>query len=672
MKPFGPFLDGYHDVADQLARHLGRRADAACARHAAQKAAMRTPSDFEARRQRLREGMLEALGGLPELPPAVAARCTGVIDCGEFTIEKLLLESLPDVYVTANLYVPAGVGGPRPGVLFVCGHAKEAKAYPEYQRVLRALVRAGLIVLAIDPVGQGERLQYLDPDTGEELVRWGTAEHSHAGFQCHLVGHSIARYFIADGMQALSYLASRPEVDASRLGITGNSGGGTQSSYLMCLDDRLSCGAPCTYITSRSAYMATGQAHDSEQNLHRALTMGLDYGDLIGGLAPKPVMIGAVASDFFCIEGTMQSFERLRDVYRLYGREDHLYLVVAPGMHRYAPLLREHVVRFFRRYLLGEAVELDPGCVSLAAGVESPLAPRPSPEPAEEAILPPEALQVTARGQVVLEYDRARTIFDLNLAAWEAKRRRARPDDGADGRERLRARIVADRPRPPLWVREVRAGSEGGIRWAHRFTFSEPDIAVPMIELSLEDAPPQAPLTVAAIEGGTDAVARHPERVRALVRETGRLLLFDPRGTGAAAQRPVNPHPVDGLYGTLYKLNYDAMMLGDSLFAMQAFDALRVLEYAHRIAASVHIFGEGSAGLVLLAAAVIDGEVAGGRLEGLLRSFEELITDRFFVPDYTLEVFGLADGPDVSEMLAWLPQLVCSDRVNARGERASA
>ena len=117
---------------------------------------------------------------------------------------------------------------------------------------LRALVQANMAVLALDPVGQGERMQYLDPQTGEQRVRWGTIEHSYAGFQCHVAGFGIARYFIADAMQALTYLAGRPEVDAGRLGVTGNSGGGTQASYLTLTDDRLLCSAPCTYITSGS------------------------------------------------------------------------------------------------------------------------------------------------------------------------------------------------------------------------------------------------------------------------------------------------------------------------------------------------------------------------------------------------------------------------------------
>lgn len=286
---------------------------------------------------------------------------------------------------------------------------------------------------------------------------------------------------------------------------------------------------------------------------------------------------------------------------------------------------------------------------------------------------------------MALDYPQAKTVFDLNLAAWrERKNANAcskldsqdssgnEPGDRFRSRERLRQVVMADRARPPMWVREVRTGEKDGIWWAHRFGFSEPGIVIPMIELRAVALPPEAarraPITVVGAPEGTTAVTQRPDWVRAIVAKTGRTLLFDPRGVGAAAQRPINGRPVDDLYGTLYKLNYDAMMLGDSLFAMQVFDCVRVLEYAHRISPSVSIEGERVAGLRLLAAAVIDGNVNGGHLTGLPRSYEELLTDRFFVPDYTLEVFGLTDLPDVPVMCDWLPQVTCTGFVDARGE----
>ncbi len=673
MRPFDPFVNGYHDTADQLREHLRRRADRAFARADREKASLASVTEFNRRCQRLREEALLSLGGLPELPAEVGGSVTGTIDCGPFTIEKLLLETLPGVYASANLYRPTSVERPLPGVLFLCGHAREAKAYPEYQHVCRALVRDGMVVLALDPIGQGERLQYVDPDTGEELVGWGTTEHSHTGFQCHVAGFNVARYLIADAKQALTYLAARPEVDETMLGVTGNSGGGTQSSYLTFFDDRLHCSAPFTYLTSRASYMATGQAHDSEQNLFRAVAMGLDYDDLVAPHAPKPLMIGAVASDFFCIEGTLQCYERLRRVYELHGPAENLTCVVSGGTHLYSDVLRDQVRRFFRRHLHGDETPIVSGLVSYADSLESPLEPLEPLEPTLEKALPPDSLWVTPHGNVALARPEARSVYDLTMEAWAARRARRNQSGGkerrAAQRERLRTLVLGPRPRPPLWVREIRSGVDEatGAAWFHRFTFSEPGIVLPMIEVRARGIGPNAPLTVVALAEGTETLRTDRERFIELLRAHPRILLFDPRGVGATKQRPVNGRRGDGIYSTLYKLNYDAMMLGDSLFAMRAFDALRALEYAHRIAPSVRVTGEGSSGLVLLAAAVLDGDIAGGEFTGLLRSFEEIVTERLFRADLVLEVFNLLDLPDVADLIAALPHVHAREFVDGRG-----
>ena len=673
MRSFQPFLDGYHDVADQLRAHLWRRAGEAFDRTEAEKDGIASVAAFAARRDRLRRLFLDAVGGLPELPPEVPAVCTGRLAGPGFTVEKLLLETLPSTWATALFYLPAAPPGPWPCVLFLCGHHRAAKAVAEYQRVCRALARAGLAVLALDPVGQGERLQYVDPQTGKEHVPWGTAEHCHAGLQCHVAGFGIARYFLADAWQAVSYLRGRPEVDPARVGVTGNSGGGTQACYLMLLDGRLACGAPCTYVTTRQAYLATGQAHDAEQNVRGAILGGLDYDDLVSGLAPRPVLVGATASDFFAVEGALGAYDRLRAVYHLHGMGSDVHLVVAPGTHAFSPLLRQHVVRFFRRYLRDEPDALAGGCTILSGPEEAPrdavacaAAPDASGGDDEEEVWPERDLQVTMRGQVLLDRPGSRTVFDLNLEAW--RRRPVPPRGPAGALARLRRDVLAERPRSPLWVREVARGESDGVTWSHRYAFSEPDVVLPMALLERPGGgAPAGSLAVLALPEGTAGLDGRRSDLRRLVVEHGRVLLFDPRGTGAGAQRPINAHPPAGRYGTVHRLNYDAMMLGDSLLAMWAFDALRALEYAHRIATWVVAVGEGTPGLALLVAAVLDGEIAAARMRRLPRAFADLVTERLHQADLVLEVHGLAAWPEVSELLALLPDAQAEEWVDARG-----
>lgn len=661
MDGFAPFLNGYQDVTNQLADHLRRRAENALARMETEKAAVTSVATCTARRDRLRRWFLSAIGGVPPLPDTVPSSCTGHLVAPGFTVEKLLLETLPGVFASASLYIPADLVERAPGVLFLCGHHRAAKAAPEYQRVCRALVRAGIVVLAMDPVGQGERLQYVDPTTEAEVVRWGTAEHCYVGLQCHVAGFSVARYFLADAMQALTYLRARPEVDDTRVGVTGNSGGGTQAAYLMFLDDRLHCGAPCTFVTSREAYMRTGQAHDAEQNIRGAISAGLDYDDLVAGLAPKPLCLGAVASDFFPVEGTLHAYAQLKRIYALYGLQDQLHVVVAPGQHAFSTPLQRHVVQFFRRYLIGEGADLSPGLTVLAGPEEAPSGnTRGSAASAVIAadtagdVWPESTLRVTTRGQVILQHPSSRTVFDLNLDAW-----RLRCSDGAAAPAgaiaQLHRDVVEPRPRPPLWVREVGRIERDGILSVYAYTFSEPDIALPLVRVQSGSAARTGTIAVVAWPEGTVALRTRWTEVTAMLGQADTVLLFDPRGTGAGEQRPINPYPVDAPYGTEFRLNYDAMMLGDSLLAMRTFDGLRALEYAHRIAPHVAIVGEGTAGLCLLAASVLDGTVATGCFRSLPRSFADLVRERLYCADIALEVYGLTGWPEVADMLAMLP-----------------
>src|SRR5262249_4430530 len=199
-------------------------------------AALKTPGDVQQRQKQLRAKFVEALGGFPEkrAPNARAAR-TETRD--GYRIEKVIYESRPQHHVTATLYLPEG-RPPFPGVLMPIGHSANGKAADYIQRGCILLARNGLAVLTYDPIGQGERRQLLD-DRGKPFFTSSTNEHTMVGIGALLVGRSTATYRIWDGIRSLDYFASRPEIDPKRLGCTGCSGGGTLTSYLMGLDERI-------------------------------------------------------------------------------------------------------------------------------------------------------------------------------------------------------------------------------------------------------------------------------------------------------------------------------------------------------------------------------------------------------------------------------------------------
>ena len=198
-------------------------------------------AEITARQRFIREKFLQAIGGLPARTP-LNPKVTGTLKRDGYHIEKIIFESLPNFYVTANLYVPETGRAPYPAILMPLGHEDGGKAHDAWQRLAITMVKNGFVLLLFEPVSQGERVQLYDADFGASKVIWSTSEHTLAGTQCLLLGHSFARHTIWDAMRALDYLVSRPEVDATRIGCTGNSGCGTMTAYLSALDDRIQIG----------------------------------------------------------------------------------------------------------------------------------------------------------------------------------------------------------------------------------------------------------------------------------------------------------------------------------------------------------------------------------------------------------------------------------------------
>lgn len=562
MIPFGPHLDGYHDVADQFIHAQRLRAQRQLAALGDRKARIRTRAAFEAYRKEVRDHYLQGIGGLP-VPdgaprPPLRPRITGVLDRGAFRIEKLLYESLPGVHVTALVYVPRVVPAPGPAVLFVCGHHETAKQAPEYQAICVDLVMNGFVVLAMDPPGQGERKIYWDPSSRRSRIGGSTTEHTHAGIPILLQGASPSRFFTWDAIRAMDYLTTRREVDPRRIGITGNSGGGTQTVLMMLAEPRLAAAVPCTFVMTLESYQATGQPQDAEQLIPGAMLHGPDHDDYLTMLAPRPVLVGAAAYDFFPIEGTLEAVERARRVYRLYGAEDRVQVAVAPTRHEYGSVLRQAAVNWFRRHLAGLPPDFETG--------------RPDP-------LALESLNVTRSGQVVADFPETRTLFHLGRDM-AAEARPTPPRDAAALRKvAAQALAIEDRRRDtPIHARiitDTTVDEAGGrCRVEKIFYFSEPEICSAGVMIH----PPAAArgTILLLLENGTASMAGERERVVGLLRSGRRVFVFDPRGVGALEQRPWSggfPHDRE------YRLGCDAMMMGHSTLGLRVWDVLRARDY---------------------------------------------------------------------------------------------
>jgi hypothetical protein len=305
---------------ERLVQWLDRAAQAQLQERARAISAIRTPAQAEARRQQVRAKILELLGGLPTERSPLNARVTWTKDRGRYFIEGVTYESLPGYIVTANLYRPKAPGR-HPAVLFPLGHWDAGK--PAAQRIAANLAMKGFVVLAFDPVGQGERLQAFDARLGRSLIGGSTEQHFMNGAQAVLAGSNVARYFIWDGIRGIDYLVSRPEVDASRIGCSGCSGGGTQTTYISALDERVKVAAPACYMQSFQL-LFTGPVGDSEQSFPNFLSSGLDQADYVELFSPKPWLIASTEQDFFTPAAAKIVYDEARTWYRMLDYEDRV------------------------------------------------------------------------------------------------------------------------------------------------------------------------------------------------------------------------------------------------------------------------------------------------------------------------------------------------------------
>ncbi|MCL2518873.1 MAG: hypothetical protein FWF15_09955 [Oscillospiraceae bacterium] len=547
----------WYDLRSQFTRYVYDRSNKMFRRNEAMLDAIASWDEIEARQRNIKEDFEKSIGGLPlsDHPSSVTTlnpRIVGTIECGGFRIEKIIFESRPHSYVTANMYIPGNLTGPAGTVLFVCGHHEQAKHAEEYQIVCRHMVQAGLVVFAMDPVGQGERMSYYDPETGQTTVRWGTGEHEYVGAQCFPPGDCIARYFMHDIKRSIDYLCTRPEVNPEKIGITGNSGGGTQSSMAMLCERRLAAAAPGTFIMNREEYMYTGIGQDAEQLWPDFTLNGYDHEDILLAMAPKPVLVLAVAYDFFPIEGTKKAVENVKRFWKMRGKEDDLELFVDMCDHHYTPKMATRMSEFFSEHLNGNKI---------------------TPDSAAITTIEPSELWCTESGQVKAQFPGARFVYEENQDRLKSKSislefLKSKVLDcrvPCDLNNRVVSQTVSDEYSV---MRSIWRPQEGLFNHAYTFRLKE------YAETTL-------PVTIAIWDGGTSKTGAHGDFIARECSKGRAVVVLDVSGTGAVLPYPINCHDVHNSFGTLFTHAYNLIWMGDSLPAMRTYDVIRAIDNLH-------------------------------------------------------------------------------------------
>ena len=287
-----------------------------------------------------------------------------------YRLEKVIYESQPELYITANLYLPTVGKPPYPGVLFHMGHSLNGKAAESYQKCCQGLARLGYVVLAFDPMGQGERIYYPGVK-GQTRLASVDDEHTYPGKQMLLAGGSATGFQVWDAIRSLDYLAAHPQVDPARLASTGQSGGATLTMLLAAVDDRIAAAAVASGNTENFAcadFNPPGSTDDAEQNLIGSSLLGFDRWDLLYPLAPKPLLILVSDKDSFgtyspqYISNGRQEYAKLERVYEVMGRRGHLAWAATPLPHGLSYYFRVQIYNWFERWLKGSdrVIESEP------------------------------------------------------------------------------------------------------------------------------------------------------------------------------------------------------------------------------------------------------------------------------------------------------------------------
>ena len=347
----------YRNYPRCLPDYLRALAQAAYERRNHALAAVTTTNAIKARQHWARETFWKIAGAPPARTP-LDIRTTGSFDRPAYRVEKLLYTSRPGVLISANLYLPPG-SGPFPGVLFQMGHSPNGKAADTYQRCCQGLVQLGYVVLAFDPMGQGERIDYPDRHGMTRLASTDD-EHTVPGRQMLLLGETVTYFQVWDAVRSLDVLAALPMVDPKRLASTGQSGGGTLTMMLACVDDRLAAVAVSSGNTENFAcadFHPPGSTDDAEQNLIGSGVLGFDRWDLLWPVAPKPLLIVTSAKDFFGTyspsyeQSGREEFSRLQRAYRALGAGDLVRHVESPLPHGLSWAQRVAIYDFFEKHL---------------------------------------------------------------------------------------------------------------------------------------------------------------------------------------------------------------------------------------------------------------------------------------------------------------------------------
>ncbi|MDX9883599.1 MAG: alpha/beta hydrolase family protein [Prolixibacteraceae bacterium] len=603
---------------------------------------LQTRQDWERRQAEVKKKLNDIVGPFPEKTP-LNAKITGTLKKEGYRVEKIIYEAMPGYYVTGCLFIPDNIKGKAPAILNVIGHSQAAFRAELYQTIILNLAKKGMIVFAIDPPGQGERIQYFDPKINSSSIGYSVIEHCYFGNQCFLSGSSCAKYFIWEGIRAIDYLLSRKEVDAFRIGVTGLSGGGTITSYISAFDDRVGVSVPCSWATACKRQLETKGAQDAETEFYRGLAEGITFEDLIEVRAPKPTLMTFTSRDqYLSLQGAREALWEAQKAYRVFGKEENIELVEDDYIHWLTPKLRLAIYRFFMHHF------------------------QLSGDPAEEDVklLSNEELQVSETGQISTSLN-SKMIFDANRDE-TAKLLHNLEESRKNINHHLntvlpKAKFISGYKAPSGEVIEPfingRYQRDGYVveKYAVR---GEGYYAIPMLLFVPDNCTEKRPAVIYLHTKGKAVDAQPGGEIEKLVKKGYVVVAADVLGIGE-----IKDNSARGL-----ATGYTGVLIGRSIPGIQAGDIVNVVNYLKSRpevdADKIGAVGIGNISVSLLHAVAFDPSIKNVTLIDMPISYRLMVMNRFYklgLPqheghlhevDFTWGIAGVLTGYDLPDLLA--------------------
>ncbi|MGF7232311.1 acetylxylan esterase [Arachidicoccus sp.] len=585
--------------------------------------------------QNCRERYIQLLGKLPQKTP-LNAQITGTIQQDGYHIEKVVYQSFPNHHVTANLYVPDGKGK-FPGVLFFCGHESTAKATLTYQQTAILFAKHGFIVLSIDPISQAERYQLTDAE-GQPTTHGGTTGHTLLASNSNLVGTSVVAYQLWDNECGLDYLCSLKNVDTTRLGCLGNSGGGTQTAYFIPYDARIKVASICSYTTRRERTLELLGPQDGCQWLPGESKAGLDISDYAIMFAPKPLLILAGRYGFVDFNGVKDVYRELKDVYTKMHQGDKVKLFAYDDGHGIQIPKQEAAVQWFRRWLYNDNAPVKEGYLPTLSEKE---------------------LNVTKTGQVNATYKGEENIQDRNLRladSWKQHREDLwKQLSQKEYRAMLRSVTNIQNTHSPVDVENNGSFEKDGYLIEKLLLRKAGAPPMPCFLASPKDVRNQR-LIIYLSDKGKNEIINNDSLLKRHYRKGDALLLADLRGMGETADAAAFNNTK--YFNKEYRNAMLAMFTAEALPVQRAEDIFTLLDYSKTNASLKKLFidvnASGIAAEPALIAASLDSRINKVQCIDSVKSFYDLLHHPTMKDQYSYVIAGVLQYFDLPDLEAFI------------------